>query len=222
MRKTLPVLTFLYLLFTAAASQAQRKVSEMTIRYDAAVVSNGDAAEPKIADAFDGATTRVYIKGLLSRTDMVSALANFSTILDSKTGLAVSLRETGGQKILIRMSAENWKDRNKRYEGIKFTNTTETRKIAGYNCIKATAKLQNGRILTVYYTKEIIPENREYDYQFRDLPGLPLEYEVAMGNYTVRYTASEVNFSPVPVSRFDVPKSGYRELTYEESVKLRN
>lgn len=221
MNKLLPVLAVLMLSLSTVVN-AQRKVSEMTVVYDAAVVSSNQGAEPRLADAFDGATTRLYIKGFLSRTDMVSALATFTTIHDSRSGQAVSLRETDGQKILIRMNAGDWADRNKRYEGMRFTTSPETKKIAGYNCVKASATLQNGRVLTVYYTKDIVPNNRDYDYQFRDLPGLPLEYEIVVGDYTVRYTASEVNFAPVPVSRFDIPKSGYRELTYQESIKLRN
>jgi len=221
MHRFLPVLAVMLLTLSTVVS-AQRKVSEMTVVYDAAVVSANQGSEPRLADAFDGATTRLYIKGFLSRTDMISALATFTTIHDSKSGQAVSLRETDGQKILIRMSAADWADRNKRYEGIRFTTTEETRKIAGYNCVKATATLKNGRVLTVYYTRDIIPNNRDYDHQFRELPGLPLEYEIVVGDYTIRYTASEVNFAPVPVSRFDIPKSGYRELSYQESIQLRN
>lgn len=221
MHRFLPVLAVMLLTLSTVVS-AQRKVSEMTVVYDAAVVSANQGSEPRLADAFDGATTRLYIKGFLSRTDMISALATFTTIHDSKSGQAVSLRETDGQKILIRMSAADWADRNKRYEGIRFTTTEETRKIAGYNCVKATATLKNGKVLTVYYTRDIIPNNRDYDHQFRELPGLPLEYEIVVGDYTIRYTASEVNFAPVPVSRFDIPKSGYRELSYQESIQLRN
>jgi hypothetical protein len=37
----------------------------------------------------------------------------------------------------------------------------------------------------------------------------------------VKYAASKVSFDPVPMQKFEAPKSGtgYRELTYEESVK---
>jgi hypothetical protein len=71
----------------------------------------------------------------------------------------------------------------------------------------------------VYYTPDLIPENRNYDYQFRSLNGLPLEYELNMGKMTIKYTVSKVNLNPVPASKFDIPKSGYREMTYDESKK---
>src|SRR5215212_10373736 len=204
------------LAFTASA---QRKISEMTLVYDA-VVSTG-SADPKLADAFDGAITTVYISGPMSRSEMVSALFTSTTIHDAKTGSAVVLREVSGQKLLIRLTAEDWADKNKRYNGITFTNTDKTKVIAGYTCTKAIAKTADGSTFTVYYTKDIMPENKEYDYQFRSLQGLPLEYEMVRGNLKIKYTVSQINLNPVPASKFDIPKAGYREMTYAESKSVK-
>jgi GLPGLI family protein len=198
-------------------AHAQKRISELTMVYDA-TVSTG-STDPKLADAFDGATTTVYIKGNLSRSEMASALFSSTTIHDSKTGSAVVLREVSGQKLLIRMTPQNWAEKNKRYNGITFTNTAETKTIAGYKCTKATATLNDGTVFTVFYTSDIVPENRDYDYQFRSLNGLPLEYELVQGKLTIKYTVSSINMNPVPASKFDLPKTGYREMTYEESKK---
>lgn len=204
-------------LFSAAL--AQRKVSEMTLVYDA-VVSTG-SADPKLADAFDGAVTTIYLSGHQSRSEMVSALFTSTTIHDAKTGAAVVLREVSGQKLLIRLTPDDWADKNKRYKGISFTNTSETKVIAGYTCTKAIATTADGSTFTVYYTKDIIPENKEYDYQFRSLQGLPLEYEMVRGNLKIKYTVSQINLNPVAASKFDIPKTGYREMTYQESKTLK-
>jgi hypothetical protein len=198
---------------------AQKRVSDLTIVYDA-VITTG-AAEPKLADAFDGATTTVYLKGGLSRSEMQSALASFTTIHDGRTGSAVVLQEVGGQKVLIRMTAADWKDKNRRYEGIEFTTTGETKQLAGYTCKKAVATLKDGSTFTVYYTEELVPENNHYNSQFTNLRGLPLEYELQQGKLTIKYVVSQVSLNPVPVSKFDIPKAGYREMTYEESKKGR-
>ena len=197
---------------------AQKKVSELSLVYDAAITTG--SKEPKLADAFDGATVSVFIKGTMSRSEMVSALASSTTIHDSRTGASVILQEVSGQKLLIRMAPEDWNEKNQRYEGITFTNTEETKTIAGYKCIKAIAKMKDGATFSVFYTTEIIPDNIEYNYQFRNLQGLPLEYELTQGNLTIRYTVSNISLNPVPASKFDIPKSGYRELTYDESRKL--
>jgi hypothetical protein len=37
------------------------------------------------------------------------------------------------------------------------------------------------------------------------------------GNLKVTYTVAKINFNPVPAAKFDLPRSGYRVLTYEES-----
>ncbi len=199
------------------SSFAQKVVSELTLVYDASISSG--SAEPRMADALDGSTTTLYIKGHLSRVEMVSALFSSTTIHDSKSGNAVVLREVSGQKLLIRMNSDNWQEKNKRYKDIEFKNTGETKNIAGYNCKKAVATLKDGSSFVVYYTPDLIPENRNYDYQFRSLNGLPLEYELNMGKMTIKYTVSKVNLNPVPASKFDIPKSGYREMTYDESKK---
>ncbi len=208
-----------FLAFSALSLRAQKKVSEMMLIYDAEITTG--SKDPKMADAFDGATTTIFIKGTLSRSEMVSALFTSTTIHDSKTGNAVVLREVSGQKLLIRLTAENWMDKNKRYQGISFTDTEETKVIAGYKCIKAIAKTADGSGFSVYYTKEIIPENKDYEYQFRSLNGLPLEYEMNQGGLKIKYTVSQINLNPVPASKFDIPKSGYRELTYDESKKTK-
>jgi GLPGLI family protein len=198
--------------------EAQKKVAELTLVYDATI--NTGENQPKLADAFDGATTTVYLKGTMSRSEMSSALASFTSIHDARSGTAVVLQEISGQKLLIRLSADNWKDKNKRYEDISFSNTNETKTIAGYKCTKAVATMKDGSSFTVYYTKEIIPENSEYNVQFKNLDGLPLEYELTNGKLKIKYTVSKINMNPVPASKFDIPKSGYREMTYEESRKL--
>lgn len=209
---------FLVLLAVIGGSaMAQKKTTELTLVYDASITTGEN--QPKLADAFDGATTTVYISGGMSRSEMSSALASFATIHDARTGAAVVLQEISGQKLLIRMTPDNWKDKNKRYDGIAFANTSETKTIAGYKCVKAIATLKDGSTFTVYYTTDIIPENTDYNALFKNLEGLPLEYELTQGKLKIKYTVSKINMNPVPASKFDIPKSGYRELTYEESRK---
>lgn len=196
---------------------AQKRISELTLVYEAKVTTGN--AEPRMADAFDGSTTTIYLKGNMSRSEMASALFSSTTIHDSKTGTAVVLREVSGQKLLIRMNADDWQEKNSRYKGIVFKNSGETKEIAGYKCMKAEARMNDGSTFTVYYTPDIIPENREYDYHFKNLNGLPLEYELTQRNLTIRYTVSRINMNPVPAAKFDIPTGGYREMSYAESKK---
>jgi len=44
-----------------------------------------------------------------------------------------------------------------------------------------------------------------------------MEYESSIGKTQVTYTVSKISLSPVPASKFDIPKTGYRVMTYKES-----
>jgi GLPGLI family protein len=212
------ILSFLFL-GTGVAASAQKILSEGAVYYDVSVQTGSN--QPQMADMFDGAKAVLWLRGSLSRTELISALGSTATIFDHRNGNGLVLRDFGTQKLLIRMNQDNWADKNRKYEGIEFRPTGETKTIAGYRCEKADATLKDGTKFTVFYTKEVVTENTEYDPQFKNLPGLALEYESVVGNLKVRYTASKVSFDPVPMQKFEAPKSGsgYRELTYEESVK---
>lgn len=201
----------------ASFSKAQKLLSEGAIFYDISVETGSET--PKLADSFDGATASVFIKGTQSRSDLKTALGSSITFFDAKTGNGVVIREFGSQKLLIRMNKQNWVDKNKRYAGIRFTITNDKKQIAGYNCTRADAMLKDGTSFSVYFTEEVLMENKDYDAQFKDLPGIPLEFESTVGKVKVKYTVSKISFDPVPVQKFEIPKVGFREMTYDESVK---
>lgn len=207
------------LLASQIFAYSQKIMSEGTLIYDVTVQTGSN--QPQLADMFDGASTTVYLKGSQSRTDMVSALGTTVSIHDSKNGAGVVLKEYGNQKLMIKMSGADWEDLNKKYKGITFTPTNETKTIAGYLCRKAIAKLADGSTFQVFYTTDLVAENKDFDYQFKDLPGLALEYESSQGNLKIRYSLSRISFDPVPAQKFQTPKSGYRELTYQESINLK-
>jgi GLPGLI family protein len=200
-------------------SIGQKAISEGTIVYD--IVIQSANKEPRMADALDGGTVTVYIKGGLSRSDMISAIGKESTIHDAKTGNAVILKEYSSQKLMITLTKDNWIEKNKTYSDIKFELTEDTKTIAGYTCKKAIAKMPNGKSFTVYYTSDLSITNKEYDATFKNLPGLAMQYESGSATYNYTLTLSKINFEPVTASKFDFPKSGYRIMTYEENKLLR-
>jgi GLPGLI family protein len=195
---------------------AQKRVGDLTLIYNSAITSTQDA-DNKI-----NSTTSYFVKGNLSRSEVNSNLFSAVTIYDSKTGSGVLLKEVNGQKLLIRMNEENWNNKNRRFMNLSFIKTNETKTIAGYFCNQAKASTPDGFEITVFYTKDLIPENKSYDPSFKNLDGLPLEYELTKGNLHIKYTLVSVSLNPLPASKFDIPTSGYRELTYEESLKMKN
>lgn len=200
---------------TTLTSFAQRRLTEATISYD--IVINTSNKTPQAADLLDGATSVIYLKGNSSRSEMISSLGTQATIIDGKTGEVTILKDYGEQKYMIKMTSSNWKESNKKYEGVSFTFTEEYKTIAGYNCQKAIGKMADGSTFTVYYTKELVPVNKDFQYVNKNLPGLAMQYEAVLGKMMVTYTVSSINFNPVPQAKLDLPKTGYRVMTYEES-----
>ncbi len=200
-------------------SFAQKTISEGTMIYD--IVIQSANKEPQIADAIDGGTVTVFIKGGQSRSDMESAIGKESTIHDTKTGNAVILKEYSSQKLMITLTKDNWAEKNKAYNDIKFELIDEVKTIAGYSCKKAIAKLPNGKSFTVFYSPDLAVTNKEYDATFKKLPGLAMQYESVSASYKYTFTLSKINFDPIVASKFDFPKSGYRIMTYEENQQLR-
>jgi GLPGLI family protein len=207
--------TLLFVALCSFSSIAQKKLSEGTISYD--IVINTGTDKPRAADFFDGATSTVFLKGPKSRTEMVSSLGTQSTIIDGVKNTISILKEYGEQKYIIQLTPANWKDANKKNDNVKFSYVDETKTILGYKCSKAIGKLEDGGTFTVWYTTDIIPENKDFQYANKAVPGLAMEYESIVGNLKVTYTVSKLTFAAVPAAKFDLPKSGYRIMTYEES-----
>ena len=203
-----------FFLLSSGEISAQKKIAEFTVVYNYTMTMAGKE------NSAPGTTHTLFMNGNLSRSEFNSPMIAFSAIRDANTGTGAILRELSGQKLLIPMTADDWRDRNKRYDGIHYTITNETKMIAGYKCVKATAMTRDSLKITVYFTRDLIPDTKEFDPQFRGLDGLPLEYEIQKGNLTIRYVLNSINMNPVPASKFDIPKSGYRVLSYEESKKL--
>ncbi len=193
---------------------AQKVFSEGTILYNVSVISG--KAEPGVADAFDGATLTVYMKGSEVRSDFKSILMTQSIIYSAKDSSAVKLNESGQQKYITYLNSSQWVQYNRKYDGIRFNYQSDSKTVAGYNCKKAVGTLKDGGQIVVYYTPDLVALAPGYEYEFKNLPGMPLEYEVTSGKIVVKYSASSIQFSAVNASRFDLPTSGYKILDYKQ------
>jgi GLPGLI family protein len=208
-------MVFSRIMLTVAASwlihpsPQSRVVADCTIAY----AIQGDMGAGESAETLSSSTKTIYIRGNDSRVDLVSPSFTQSLIYNKSKGIAVILRDFGNNHFMTRMTPDKWQEQNRKYEGMIVSLKDDTRRILGYDCKKAEIKLKDGSVYSLYYTVAIAPSVRDFEYQFKDIPGFVLEYELqdAKGQ-KISYVATKVDLNPVPTSRFDIPTKDYRVL----------
>lgn len=214
------ILTAALVLVLHTGIRAQKEISEGTITYDITITS-AEKNSNELANLFKGATALLYIRGAYFRTDMKTGIGTEKTIYNAGTGTGVILKEYSGQKLMITLTRENWAEKNQKANELQYVKKEEKKTILGYDCTKATATMSDGSAICVFYADELTLANREYDPTFRTLPGIPMQYEMIKNGITFTYTASRIDLAPLPASTFDIPKSGYRTISYEDNTKGR-
>lgn len=200
-------IVLLFVAFSASAQQKPKVVTECTVDFNVAM-GDGDTA------AAGTSSMVLYIKGLQSRLDFISPAFKQVKYFDGKTGTAVILQDLGATRVRRDLDSARWVRMNEKFSGISVVYTDETKTILGYECRRANITLKDGSTYSLFYATGIVPSTREYEYQFRTIPGFVLEFETAAEGSAkkVRYTATKINLSPVPMNKFEIPKSGYRVL----------
>jgi GLPGLI family protein len=202
-----PLLTFLILTFALASFSQQRKIiSDCTISY---TVSNTDLNS---RNAFENTVKTIFISGKQIRIDLKSTAFSQTIFYNDNTGEATVLKSIGESKYISNYSAAEWQKENAVYHDIKIIFTKNIKKILGYNCKEAVLQLKNGSKYMVYYVPDIILSVTENNFEFKNVPGLILQYETSAHDKKIVYTANQLSFDPVPAFRFEIPKSGYKIL----------
>lgn len=208
--KKLMILTTLMLFFISVFAQ-QRVVAECTVAYN--ITLDDNSVDAGTAATLKATTKTVYIKGVNSRTDLTSPSFSQSVIYNKNTATATILRSIGANKFMTKLDQSKWISEHARYTNMKLIKSDETKTILGYECKKLVLELTDGTTLNVFYAANIAPSVKEFEYQFKDVPGFVLEYEATeTEGRKIKYTAAQINFNPVAASRFDIPTSGYRIL----------
>ena len=204
-------LIFVFVFFAESIFAQQRVVAECTVTYQISLEENNLSKE--VQNALHQSSKTVYVKGNDSRVDLYSPSLLQSVIYDKSNGSAVILREFGNNKFMTRLNNKEWQEANKQYEGMTIHFLNEAKIILGYECKKAVLTLRDSSTFNIYYATAIVPSVREFEYQFKDVPGFVLEFDVKEHSESiVRYKATKINLSPVPASKYDIPTSGYRLL----------
>lgn len=209
--KRLLLFSLLFLVFDA---EAQKRFSEGILQYEVTTVLNQDTVA-------NGIRYSEMIKGGHYRADLVSSVAQTTTLFDAREESGAIIRTFGANKILTPITRENWNEINSKFINAVYQVTDQQKEIMGHRCKLANATLKDGSKLEVYFTPDISSDNPDLSIRFGQLPGLALEYTSGTGTNKVTYTVVSISYDPVPIQLFDVPTSGYRLLGYEDSKKIK-
>lgn len=205
-------LLLLVLLIAGAADGviAQKEIGDLTLHYELAAGNNQHLDSNMIKTA----AKTLYVRGGMSRSSMHFNGFSQSIIYNQNGDKAYVLYHLNDQNYMSILSKAQWKDQYKRYKGMKVEIQKDaTKKILGYTCLKAVATLKDGTQINMYYTPDLKTTVGDNPYEFKEIPGLILEYEAQLlHQYKITFTASKIDFGPVPASRFIIPKDGYRIL----------
>ncbi|ANI88289.1 hypothetical protein A9P82_02600 [Arachidicoccus ginsenosidimutans] len=208
MKKTISIFFILIFCSCLYRGYAQKIIGDCTITYK--VSAKEDSAN---SNTIKNAYKKFYVRGGLSLTEINFENYQQSTICNQNGDNVYILYHVGGQKYLSVLSKEAWAKQYEKYKDIKLQTLNETRSILGYECKKAIATLKDGTKISLYYTPELKTNVPENPYEFDNINGLVLKYEAEIRNkYKITYTASSIDFNPVPATKFIIPKEGYRIL----------
>lgn len=204
------LLLILLLMPVASAFSQQRTVAECTIYYDNVTTTGSEKG------TIEAIYKTVYIKGNNSRVNVSSPSYQISTIIDESSGKVVVLRSFGNNKYMTVLTKTQWVEANKKFDGMKFVSLNDTKNILGYNCKNAQLLLKDSSVYNIYYTTAIIPSVKDFEYEFKDVPGFVLEYEATdnKGN-KIHFIANKISFDPVLLSEFEIPTKGYRMINWK-------
>ncbi len=104
---------------------------------------------------------------------------------------------------------------------LKFEETKEVKKIAGYNCkkIKATLLSNPNVCFDVYYTNEIGGDSVNYLSPYKKIKGMLMQYRLKKLGLEMEFTATLVKKEEIKDDVFEVPEH-YKKVTSAEMQKL--
>jgi GLPGLI family protein len=203
--------------FLSGKIEAQKIINEATLTYKVEV---GNSISNQQTQSSNASQYKIYIKGLSSRSDLITSMGSESAIYDAKKENGYITKSYSGQKLLINLTKADWLTQNAKFQQLKFDVTTETKKISGYDCKKAISKLASGETIVVYFEPNIILSNQDYSLAFPGLQGLPIIIESESKGNIFRYTLSDIIYDNLASNLFEIVQKNYRIMNYEDAKKF--
>ncbi|MEO8148183.1 MAG: DUF4412 domain-containing protein [Bacteroidia bacterium] len=201
--------------FNSTALKAQDKISEGKAVFTLEFPTEGMDEQYK---AMMPTESTIYFKGSKSRSETTMAMMNMVSITDSKEKTMITLMDMMGKKTAMKTDLDKAVGKAKT-DDYKIETTTETMKIAGYECTKVIATNKDGDKVELWVTKDIQAQNSG-SILFKGLEGFPMKYEVAVPNMEgkMKMECKSITAEKVSDDKFTIPE-GYEIKTQEELKK---
>lgn len=206
-----------FLLTSIGKIEAQKIINEATLTYKVEIKNSATNQPVQNSNANQYV---IYIKGLSSRSDLITSMGSESAVYDSKKSSGYIAKSYSGQKLLINLTKAEWFTQNAIFQQLKFNVTSETKNISGYECKKAISKLATGETIIVYFEPNIELSNQDYILAFPGLKGLPIVIERESKGSTFTYTLADIIYDNVTSNLFEISQKSYRVMTYEDAKKF--
>jgi GLPGLI family protein len=197
--------------------EAQKIINEATLTYKVDIKNSSSNQSTQSSNSNQNI---IYIKGLSSRSDLITSMGSESAVYDAKKESGYITKSYSGQKLLINLTKADWLTQNATFQQLKFNVTTETKNISGYACKKAISKLASGETIIVYYEPNIILSNQDYSLAFPELKGLPIVIERESKGNKFTYTLADINYDNIASIMFEILQKNYRVMNYNDVKKF--
>ncbi|RKD14332.1 hypothetical protein BCY91_07550 [Pelobium manganitolerans] len=202
----------------ASFSYAQKTIKEGTITYSAEYTLPAD--QQSLA-AMLPKEMKVAFNGDLSRMKMDMGMYATTILANIVTGEMLTLTEVPMQnrKIAVKMNkaqAEKMREFQNGNHDYDVTATTETKKIAGYNCKKYILKdREDGTQAEIWTTTEIKIPNNALTSELKKVDGVPVEFSNKANGLTTKMTLKSIDETPVGTISLEAP-SDYEPMDFTD------
>ncbi len=207
MKKQFFPLLALLLLFGLQANAQTTK--QCKVDYDVEIIDAGET-DPMAAAMMKDMTMTLAFQDKAARVEMHMSMMDMVVVADDATKKGVALMDMMGMKMATVMGEEEFASAETESTP-DVRETGKTKKIAGYTCHQAFVKSDDSNDeVEIWYTKDIVVDNKSSDYSYQGIEGFPLEMLVDQDGMKMRMTASDVSTKKMSKDMFstEVP-DGY-------------
>lgn len=194
------------------------------ISYDV-FVSTDDAQAKSWAEKMEGSILELYFHdGKIKSELFMGDFMTTTTISYKDKDTALVLLDGVMGQIAMKSTEDDMSDEQKLAMSKRDVELVdETKEIMGYECKKAIVTGADDKESVIWYTMDIVPDYRESQYMYEDIPGVPLEINSSWGKMDLRMVAFDYRKKirkPEKVFSMEIP-GGFVLKTAEEMKEMR-